>query len=113
MNTYTKLLIGVLLLVVPLGMYAYELLNGPTQGIMLPVIGTIYLWNSLVTLIVGFVPGFVFLIGLFIVWLELDEIRIEKELKKEEEEEKEKEGKKSKKTKKSKKKTKKKSKKKK
>ena len=112
MNTYTKLLIGVLLLVVPLGMYAYELLNGPAQGIMLPVVGTVYLWRSLITLIVGFLPGFVFLIGLFIVWLELDELRIEMELKKEEEET-EKEEKKEEKVKKSKKKTKKKSKKKK
>ncbi len=112
MNTMTKLLIGVLLLVVPLGMYAYELINGVAQGIYLPVLGTVYMWESLITLLVGSVPGFVFLIGLFIVWLELDELRIERELKKEEEEE-EKEEEKEERTKKKKKKTKKKSKKKK
>jgi len=33
------------------------------------------------TVIKGIVPAFIFLIGLFIVWLELDELRIEKELK--------------------------------
>ena len=87
MNAMAKLLIGVVLLVVPLGMYAYELINGVGSGIQLPVLGTVYLWGSLITLIVGFLPGFVMLIGLFVVWLELDEMRIEKELKTEEEKE--------------------------
>jgi uncharacterized membrane protein YciS (DUF1049 family) len=90
MNTFLKLLIGIALLVIPLGMYAYELMNGVTQGIYLPVVGRIYMWQSLITIIVGSLPGFLALIGLFIVWLELDEMRIEKELKKEEEKEEEK-----------------------
>jgi len=108
-NTFGKLLIGVILLVVPLGMYAYELMNGISNGIVLPVIGKIYLWESLITMIVGFLPGLLLLIGLFIVWLELDEWKIERELKKAEEEEKEeKKEKKSKKSKKKKKKSKKK-----
>ncbi|OGI15936.1 hypothetical protein A3K63_01100 [Candidatus Micrarchaeota archaeon RBG_16_49_10] len=77
-----KLLIGVLLLVVPLGLYAYELMGGE--------IGLgVYMWKSLGTVIQGTLPPFIMLIGLFIVWLELDEWKIEKELKAEEEKEKE------------------------
>ncbi|MEM5792837.1 MAG: hypothetical protein QXY45_00550 [Candidatus Aenigmatarchaeota archaeon] len=87
MNTMVKLLIGVVLLVLPLGMYVYELINGVGNGITLPIIGRIHMWKSLAILLVGSVPGFVMLIGLFVVWLELDEMRIERELKKEEEKE--------------------------
>ena len=44
--------------------------------------GTNYdLWESFKTVIMGIVPPFVFLVGVFIVWLELDELRIERELK--------------------------------
>lgn len=75
-----KLLVGVLLLVVPLGLYAYELMGGQ--------IGLgIHMWKSLGTVIQGTLPPFIMLIGLFIVWLELDEWKIEKELKVEEEKE--------------------------
>jgi len=38
-------------------------------------------WQALKTVIHGIVPIFVFLVGLFIVWLEIDELRVEKELK--------------------------------
>jgi flagellar biosynthesis component FlhA len=57
--------------------------------------GTLYeihLRASLWTVLQGIIPPFVLVIGLFIIWLELDEWRIEKELK--EEEKKEKKGKK-------------------
>ena len=73
-----KLLIGVILLVGPLGLYAYELMGGEVG------LG-IHMWESLMTVIQGSLPPFIMLIGLFIVWLELDEWRIEKELKVEEE----------------------------
>ncbi len=36
--------------------------------------------NDFITVVNGAVPPLVFLIGLFVVWLELDELRIEKEL---------------------------------
>ncbi len=78
MNTLFKLLIGVVLLVVPLGMYAYELMNG-LNGVF-----ELNLLRSLGILLQGSVPLFFMLIGLFVVWLELDELKMEKELKKEE-----------------------------
>ena len=79
MNSLIKLLIGVVLLVVPLGMYAYEIMNG-MNGIF-----GLKLLQSLGILLQGSIPLFIMLIGLFVVWLELDELRIEKELKEEEE----------------------------
>ncbi len=57
------------------------------------IIGSVYavinypdweLLSAFITVVKGVVPALVFLIGLFIVWLELDELRIEKELKTEE-----------------------------
>jgi len=84
MHVVLKLLIGVVLLVVPLGLYAYEFMY-PAQQLYLPVINKqINLLNSLFIVLQGMIPPFLIVIGLFIIWLELDEWRIEKELKAEE-----------------------------
>jgi hypothetical protein len=83
MHLAVKLLIGVLLLIVPLGLYAYEFMYGPQFVIPGTEIG-VYLLKSLWICVQGMLPPFLMLIGLFIVWLELDEWRIEKELKAEE-----------------------------
>jgi hypothetical protein len=82
MHPAGKLLIGLILLVVPLGLYAYEFMYGtmtiPGTGIRL------HLLSSLWSIIQGIIPPFLIVIGLFIIWLELDEWRIERELKIEE-----------------------------
>jgi len=83
MHPLVKLLIGIVLLLVPLGLYAYEY----TVGEVYP---RVHLLSSLWTVIQGIIPPFLMVIGLFIIWLELDEWRIEKELKEEEEKEKKK-----------------------
>lgn len=93
MHPLGKLLIGVILLLVPLGLYAHEFMTGRN----IPIPGTAYelnLLGSLWTVIQGIIPPFILIIGLFIIWLELDEWRIEKELKMEEEKTKKKKGKK-------------------
>jgi hypothetical protein len=41
-------------------------------------------WDELLVVLKGAVPPLVFLLGIFIIWLELDELRIERELKEEE-----------------------------
>jgi len=38
-------------------------------------------WGDLLTVVNGTVPAFVALIGVFIIWLELDELKVRKELK--------------------------------
>ena len=90
MHPLGKMLVGIILLLVPLGAYAYEYTTGVKTilGISIPLL------SSLKTVVLGIVPPFLILIGLFIVWLELDEWRIEKELKAEEKKEKRKKKKK-------------------
>jgi hypothetical protein len=41
------------------------------------------LWVAFKTVVLGIVPALIFVVGLFIVWLELDELRVEGELKEE------------------------------
>ncbi len=91
MHPAIKLFIGIILLVVPLGMYAYEFMY-PGAHFLQGTPYEIHLRASLWTVLQGIIPPFVLVVGLFIIWLELDEWRIEKELK--EEEKKEKKGKK-------------------
>lgn len=45
-------------------------------------------WKDFLVVLNGAIPPFIFLIGVFIVWLEIDELKLERELKKEEEKEK-------------------------
>ena len=77
MQAEGKVLIGVILVVVS----AWWILQGADQ----------YLGNwtihrrgvaDLVTVLDGIIPILVFLLGIFIVWLELDEMRVEKEIRK-------------------------------
>lgn len=43
-----------------------------------------YTFDDFLIAVKGVIPPLVFLLGLFIVWLELDELRIEREIKAEE-----------------------------
>jgi len=81
MHPAGKLLIGIILLLVPLGLYAYEFMYG-AQFSLFGV--SLNLRRSLWTVLQGTIPPFLIVIGLFIIWLELDEWRIERELKVEE-----------------------------
>ncbi len=91
-HALVKVLIGLVLLVLPLVLYVYDFVNeGPVVN--MSVAGKnleLTPLRSLWTVLQGTVPPFMALIGLFIVWLELDEWRIERELKAEEEKEKKK-----------------------
>ncbi|MCX6820686.1 MAG: hypothetical protein NT016_01940 [Candidatus Aenigmarchaeota archaeon] len=40
-------------------------------------------WSDFLTVVNGIVPAFVALIGVFIIWLELDELKVQGELKSE------------------------------
>ncbi|MCD6403506.1 MAG: hypothetical protein J7K98_04245 [Candidatus Aenigmarchaeota archaeon] len=80
MHPLTKAAIGVLLMVATVAVVAYDYLQNWGFGLL----------EAFIIVLKGVVPPFVFLIGLFIFWLEIDEWKIEKELQKEEEEEKKK-----------------------
>jgi len=69
-----KLIVGIILVVAS----AWWILKGS-----LSVLGRSGI-ADLITILNGAIPVIVFLLGIFIVWLELDELKIEKELAKEE-----------------------------
>ncbi|HDD45947.1 MAG TPA: hypothetical protein ENG42_00580 [Candidatus Aenigmarchaeota archaeon] len=78
MGIIGKIIIGIILLVVGLFLYA------DSVGLFwTPVTGIDWLGN-LIVIVSGSIPAFLILIGLFIVWLELDELKMEKELEEEE-----------------------------
>ena len=80
MHAAIKVIVGLILVVIGLGLLANGVLFEVSSA------GTFWLKNFIVTL-TGVIPPFLILIGLFVVWLELDEIKAEKELKAEEKKE--------------------------
>lgn len=73
MHPAAKIIIGLILIVASI----YYIVRG-VPGYFEPG------WPALLTVIKGLVPLGVLFIGIFIVWLEWDELRIERELKAEE-----------------------------
>lgn len=80
MNAALKLLIGLIFIAIGLGLLIDSVI--PIIGIA----GTfgINWFNNFIIVLTGIVPAFLILLGLFVVWLEIDEMKAEKELKKEE-----------------------------
>ncbi|MEM5882618.1 MAG: hypothetical protein QXQ77_00015 [Candidatus Aenigmatarchaeota archaeon] len=74
MHPAAKIVIGLILIVASI----YYIIKG-VPGYFEPG------WPALLTVLKGVIPLGVLLIGIFIVWLEWDELRIEKEIKAEEE----------------------------
>jgi protein-S-isoprenylcysteine O-methyltransferase Ste14 len=82
MHAAAKVLIGLILIAIGLGLFVDSL--GPKV--------TVIDWlQNFIVVLTGFIPPFLILIGLFVVWLEIDEIKAERELKAEEEKDKDKE----------------------
>jgi len=73
MGAVAKILLGVILMA------------GSAYGVYYSTYSTMLpnLWNAFLVVVEGVLPPLVFLIGLFVVWLELDELKIEKEMNKE------------------------------
>jgi predicted tellurium resistance membrane protein TerC len=78
MNAAAKVIIGLILLVIGLGLLANGVLFEDVG------IGGRVWFNSFITVLIGVIPPLLILVGLFVIWLELDEIKAEKELKAEE-----------------------------
>jgi hypothetical protein len=90
MHAAVKVLLGLILIAIGLGLFVDSIA---------PILGTAnyipndWLYNFLIVL-TGFIPPFLILIGLFVVWLEIDEIKAEREIRAEEKKEKSKKAKK-------------------
>ena len=81
MNAAVKLLVGLIFIVIGLGLFIDS---------VYPILGTvgtlgINWFNNFIIVLTGVIPPFLILLGLFVVWLEVDEMKAEKELRKEEE----------------------------
>ena len=80
MNSAVKLLVGLVFIIIGLGLFIDS---------VYPILGTvgtfgINWFNNFITVLTGIIPAFLILLGLFVVWLEVDEMKAEKELRKEE-----------------------------
>jgi alkylation response protein AidB-like acyl-CoA dehydrogenase len=72
MHAAAKVLIGVVLVVAS----AWWILQGSKMYIGRSAVA------DLITVVNGIIPVLVFLLGIFIVWLEMDEMKVEKEIRK-------------------------------
>ena len=79
MHPAAKIVIGLILLVIGLVLFA----NGVIPGFSIAWLGTFWL-NTFIAVLQGIVPILLIILGLFIVWLEVDELKAQKELSKEE-----------------------------
>lgn len=90
MGAVTKIVIGFILLLIGLAL----LIDSPKvmpelipDGVLVfggVDFGAIDWLGSLITVIEGFIPAFLILVGLFMIWLEADELKMQKELEQEE-----------------------------
>lgn len=79
MHPALKIIIGLILIIIGLGLFVDSVY--PILGV-LGTFGIDWLRNFIVVL-TGVIPIFLIIVGLFVVWLEMDELRAQKELKKE------------------------------
>jgi hypothetical protein len=78
MGAAAKVVIGLVLLVIGFGLFA----DSPGLSFWKSVTGIDWL-GSFITLLAGLIPIFLILLGLLVVWLEVDEMKMKKELKRE------------------------------
>ena len=75
MHAAVKILIGLIIIAVGFGLFVDSVYGNQWTGIK------INWWNNFKIVVTGFIPPLLILIGLFIVWLEADELKAGKELK--------------------------------
>ena len=75
MHTAAKVVLGLILVIIGLCLFVDSAFMGWT---------TIDWLRNFITVLTGVIPIFLIIIGLFVVWLEVDELKAQKELSKEE-----------------------------
>lgn len=79
MHAAIKVILGIIILLVGLGLFVDSAYDNAITGV------SINWLENLVIVLTGIIPIFLILIGLFVIWLEVDELKAEKEFKLEEE----------------------------
>lgn len=80
MGAALKVLVGLILVIIGLGLFVDDIY---------PIVGLGINWiSNLFIVITGIIPLLLILLGLFVMWLEIDELKAQKEINKEEKKEK-------------------------
>ena len=80
MHPALKILLGFVFIAVGLGLFVDSIMPNPVTGVQ---------WvTNFIIVLTGIIPPFLILIGLFVVWLEIDELKVQKEIDEEEKKEK-------------------------
>ncbi len=74
MHAAAKILIGLIIIAVGFGLFVDSVYGNMWTGI------SIDWWGNFVIVVTGVIPAMLILMGLFVVWLEADEIKAEKEM---------------------------------
>ena len=82
MNAGLKILFGLIVIAVGFGLF----LDSPSVGMWKSVTGISW-WSNFLVVLTGVIPPLLLLVGIFVVWLEADELGADKEMKAEEAEE--------------------------
>jgi hypothetical protein len=79
MHAAAKVIIGIIILVIGLGFFVDSAYDNSVTGVQIPWL------DNFVIVLTGVIPILLILIGLFVIWLEVDELKAEKQFKLEEE----------------------------
>ncbi|MCD6495788.1 MAG: hypothetical protein J7K54_00805 [Candidatus Aenigmarchaeota archaeon] len=79
MHAAVKILIGLFIIAVGFGLFVDSVYGNKWTGI------SISWWHNFVVVVTGVIPALLILAGLFVVWLEADELKASKEFSLEEE----------------------------
>ncbi len=85
MHAAVKVIAGLIILLIGLGLFVDSVTPSLRTALRFPagILKIDWIGNFIIVL-TGVIPIFLILIGLFVVWLELDEMKMERELKAEE-----------------------------
>jgi len=75
MHAAVKILLGLIIIVIGFGLF----IDSPSLGVWNSITG-INWWNNFIIVVTGVIPALLILVGIFIVWLEADELSAEKEM---------------------------------
>lgn len=78
MNPAIKIIIGLILIIAGLTLFIDEITPVISQFKGIPARPWL---SSFITVLQGIIPAFLIIVGLFVVWLESDELKSEKEIK--------------------------------
>ena len=83
MHAAVKIIIGLILILIGLGLFVDSVY--PVLG-PVPLIPTVDWLGNFIVVLTGIIPIFLILVGLFVVWLEADELKTSKEFEEPKEE---------------------------